>query len=225
MKLVILECDRVPEPLSTIGGQYGDMFVTSFRRVRPDWSFEVINVMDGALPPADPGAAYLISGSRHDAFDDTPWIQALRQWVIDAERAALRVVGVCFGHQLIAHALGGVAGRAAGWGVGRMPAQACQPLPFESADLLVSHQDQVLRLPPQAERLLASDFCPNYAFRTASILGIQGHPEFTPAYARALAEARRERIGSERIDEALATLSDPINADAVLDWLADELTV
>lgn len=223
MKLVILECDRVPDALSYIGGQYADMFVDAFTRVRPNWHFDIVKTRDGVLPPLDTDCAYLITGSRHDAFDDAPWIQALRGWVVEADRAGLRVAGICFGHQLIAHALGGRAGRAGGWGIGRMPAIAVDGLPFSRADLLVSHQDQVLDLPPGSERLISSEFCPNFGFRTRTLIGVQGHPEFKPEYSRALAEARRDSIGSERVDIALATLDGPLNADAVLGWLASEL--
>lgn len=223
MKLRILECDHVPMELSHIAGQYGDMFVASFQRVRPDWQFEIFKTHLGDLPDLDPRHGYLITGSKHDAFDDLDWIAGLRDWVRRAYAARLGVIGICFGHQLIAHALGGRAGRAPGWGVGRMPAQAVVDLPFASADMLVSHQDQVLELPADATRLLTSDFCPNYGFQIGRMIGIQGHPEFNPDYARALAEVRRERIGSARVDQALATLELPLNSDQVVDWLAEQI--
>lgn len=221
--LVIIECDVVPDSLSHWVDEYSNMFVEAFGRLRSAWTFEVVKAHQGHLPALDPGKAYLITGSKHDAFSELDWIQALRDWVVKAYELRLSVVGICFGHQLIAHALGGKTDRAQGWGLGRMPADALIDLPFASADLLVSHQDQVLALPPKAQRLLASDFCPNYGFKVGCMIGIQGHPEFKPEYSRALAEERRERIGCSAVDSALATLDLPLNADAVIDWLATHL--
>lgn len=222
MHIHILDCDRVDPDLLPIAGQYGDMFETAFRAVRPHWSFEHHETIHGHLPPLDPSCGYIITGSREDSFSDKAWVVALREWIVTAHRLNLPVVGICFGHQIIAHALGGRAGRAGAWGVGRMPA-AAKGLPFASADILVSHQDQVLELPQGAEHLLGSDFCPNFGFRCGRMIGIQGHPEFTPTYSAALANARRARIGDERVDQALATLDQPINADQVIEWLATEL--
>ena len=70
---------------------------------------------------------------------------------------------------------------------------------------------------------MGSEFCPNFAFVYKRMIGIQGHPEFTPEYSAALANARRSRIGDARVDEALDTLSKPLNAQAVLEWAADTL--
>ena len=70
---------------------------------------------------------------------------------------------------------------------------------------------------------MSSDFCPNFAFRTGHLVGVQGHPEFTPEYSAALANARRARIGNARVDQALASLNDPLNAATVIEWLATEL--
>ena len=223
MRLHILDCDRVDPDLLPIGGQYSDMFVRAFSQARPDWDFEIHATIDGVLPEIESGAAYLITGSRADSFADDDWIVALRQWIVQAHQAQTPCVGICFGHQIIAHALGGKAERAAaGWGVGRMPAQA-HGLPFASADILVSHRDQVTQLPPGAEHLMGSNFCPNFSFRLGRMIGVQGHPEFTPEYSAALARARRDRIGSDRVDQALASLSAPLNADQVIEWLACEL--
>lgn len=222
MHIHILDCDRVDPALLPIAGQYGDMFETAFSAVRPNWTFEIHETINGELPPLDPDCGYIITGSREDAFSDREWVVALREWIVKANEWQLRVAGICFGHQIIAHALGGRAGRAGAWGVGRMPA-AAKGLPFDSAQILVSHQDQVLELPPGAEHLMGSEFCPNFSYRIGRMVGVQGHPEFTPTYSAALANARRERIGDERVDEALATLTEPLNSEQVIDWLACEL--
>ena len=222
MQIHILDCDRVDPDLLPIAGQYGDIFETAFAACRPSWTFQHYDTIGGELPPIQPGDGYIITGSRADSFSDDDWVAALRDWIRAAEKASVAVIGICFGHQIIAQALGGRAGRAGAWGVGRMPAQT-HGLPFDVANILVSHQDQVLELPPNAQRLMSSDFCPNFAFRTGHLVGVQGHPEFTPEYSAALANARRARIGNARVDQALASLNDPLNAATVIEWLATEL--
>ena len=222
MHIHILDCDRVDPALLDIAGQYSDMFVSAFSACRPDWSFSIVETIHGQLPPIVAGDGYIITGSRADSFSDEPWVVALREWIRAAARADVNCVGICFGHQIIAHALGGKAERAAAWGLGRMPAKA-KGLPFEAAEILVSHRDQVTHLPPNAEHLMGSDFCPNFAFKSGRMIGVQGHPEFTPQYSAALANARRERIGDARVDQALESLKHPLNADHVIEWLACEL--
>lgn len=222
MHLHILDCDRVDPELLHIAGQYGDMFETAFRQCRDHWTYTHYVTIHGELPKIIPGDGYLITGSRADSFSDEAWVVDLREWIGKAHQAGVAVVGVCFGHQVIAHAMGGRAGRAGAWGLGRMPAKATD-LPFDAANILVSHQDQVLALPPGATHLMGSEFCPNFSFRIGRMIGVQGHPEFTPTYSAALANARRARIGDDRVDQALATLNEPINSSAVIEWLADEL--
>ena len=220
---VIVECDVLPEILKGDIDQYSQLFSTAFGQARPDWSFEVVQAHQGQMPPLDPSRLYIITGSKHDAFADTDWIAALRDWVRQAKAANLAVVGICFGHQLIAHALGGRSGRAGAWGLGRMPARAVTDLPIPDAELLVSHQDQVLELPVGATRLMASDFCPNYAFQVDGLIGIQGHPEFTPEHVTALANDRKDRIGLETFERAIASMNKPANGQAVINWLCQHL--
>jgi GMP synthase-like glutamine amidotransferase len=222
MNVHILDCDRVDPALLHIGGEYSDMFISALSPIRPDWQFQVYWPQEGELPEINDTDIYLITGSRADSFSDDEWVAVLRSWLVEADRIQARVLGICFGHQIIAHALGGRADRKGAWGVGRMPAETFG-LPFEQANLLVSHQDQVMELPPGADRVMGSEFCPNFAFVYKRMIGIQGHPEFTPEYSAALANARRSRISDARVDEALDTLSEPLNAQAVLEWAADTL--
>jgi GMP synthase-like glutamine amidotransferase len=87
-----------------------------------------------------------------------------------------------------------------------------------SINVLMSCQDQVLDLPPGAEVLGGTAHCPVGIFRMGRMLGIQGHPEFTPAYAEALLQLRRERIGTERVDKALVTLHTPLHPELLATW-------
>ena len=110
-------------------------------------------------------------------------------------------VGICFGHQLLAKALGGETMKSPkGWGVGKQnhrgEANQVWMVPQgNGAKVLVSHQDQVTKLPAQARRILESEFCPNAMFQLGEhIIGCQGHPEFVPEYSHALMEMRKGRM-------------------------------
>ncbi|HDZ8830608.1 TPA: glutamine amidotransferase, partial [Aeromonas dhakensis] len=107
MRLGILDCDRLdPDLAGDFGPVYSEMFIKGFRALAPGLEFRVWSALDGELP-ADLHEcdAWLITGSRHDAYSDIPWIQALRDWIRRAHDADVKLAGVCFGHQVIAQAL------------------------------------------------------------------------------------------------------------------------
>lgn len=229
-RVALLECDHVDGPLRHVAGDYGDMFLELFAAHAPQLTLERIDVLGGApLPPPDAYDAVLVTGSRHGANDDLPWIDRLAGLLLQLQAAAVPTVGICFGHQLIAHALGGRVERAGvGWGLG---VHRATPTDLGAAalgsarpfDLLVSHQDQVVELPPGAELLATSDHAPIAAFRAGSLLGFQGHPEFTPAYAAALLHSRVDRIPAQVAARAEPTLSAPTDHATVARQLAAHL--
>lgn len=227
MRLAILDADILREALRPKYHSYGHMFVALFERQRRDWTMDVFTVIEGDYPPdIEQYDAVLITGSQYDAFSDTPWVRELRGYVQTLFRAGKPMVGVCFGHQLLAHALGGEAGRAgAGWGLGvmRYPVLAKPSFVDDTAPvaLIISHRDQVNRLPPEAERLLSNDFCPNAAFYIPNrVLAIQGHPEFSVAYARALLQYRKEQLSPEQLAKVEHSFSVPHEGERVGRWMA-----
>ena len=229
-RVALLECDHVDVDLRGVAGDYGDMFTTLLGQHAPELDLTRIDVIGGApLPEVDAYDAVLVSGSRFGATDALPWIAALAGFLRRAHAVDLPTVGICFGHQLIAHALGGTVERAAvGWGIGvhrATPTSAGEhafagPRPF---DLLLSHQDQVVDLPPGGELLATSEHAPVAALRDGSMLGFQGHPEFTAAYAAALMDSRADRIPGAAIAAARPTLEAPTDHGAVARWIADHL--
>lgn len=211
----ILQADEVDAERRAEFGRYPAMFERLLGGVDPALRFETFNARAGELPrQPDACGAYLVTGSRDSVFEDAPWIRRLAAFLRTLRRSRVRAAGVCFGHQLIAHALGGVVRRAdAGWGVGVHGWRLCGS--GEEFRLLAFHQDQVCGLPPGAQRLAGSAFCPNAAFVVDDrMLGLQGHPEFSKAYAERLLHCRRERLGAafapairslaRRTDERLA---------------------
>lgn len=226
MRVGLLECDHVDEPLRALAGDYRDMFTRLLCR---DAGVELVpyDVVAGALPArADECDAWLCSGSRRSAYDDVEWVRRLAAFVVDVRTAVIPYVGVCFGHQMLAHALGGTVERAgSGWGVGvhRVEITAAE-LWMEPAragcSLHFMHQDQVTALPHGAVVVGATDHCPVAAFRVGeTMLGIQAHPEFVPAYADALLARRFDVIGAERVEAARRSLAQPTDEETVAGWL------
>lgn len=225
MRVALLECDHVDDRFRDLAGDYRDMFA---RLLEPQgMTLEPIDVCNGELP-AHPGYfdGYVCSGSRRSAYDDLPWIHDLSGFVADVAGAGVPFVGICFGHQVLAHALGGEVRRAdTGWGVGphetvveRLEPWMDPRLPRPRLQYM--HQDQVVRLPDDATVLAMTDHCPVAMLRVGErMLGIQGHPEFPAAYVEALLNARAERIGADRVDAARRALSTDTDDAAVAAWI------
>jgi len=182
------------------------------------------DVAAGALPP-DVGRhdAYLITGSPAGVYEDLPWIAELSTFIKRAKGRA-RLVGICFGHQILAQALGGhVEKSAKGWGVGlhTYPVVGRQPWMDDAASVSVpaSHQDQVVLQPPDTEIIASSVFTPyaGLAWRDRSAISFQFHPEFSPAYAKALIEHRYDRVPDP--DAAIASLDAPNDNARLGDWI------
>ncbi|MFO7777482.1 MAG: hypothetical protein R6V28_03935 [Nitriliruptoraceae bacterium] len=230
VRVGLLECDHTDPDLRAIDGDYGEMFVRLFAEHAPHLELTRIDLIGGApLPRPEAFDAYVVTGSRLDAVVTAPWVLALGDFVRQAHGSDIPAVGICFGHQLIAHVLGGHVDRAAhGWGVGVHTAEvtpdATSPEIPDRFRLLLSHQDQVLTLPPGAELLATSQHAPVAAFRVGSLLGFQGHPEFSPRFAAALMERRSERIGTEVVAAARRTLDTPTDHAAIARWIGRHLT-
>ena len=225
--LAILNCDRIQAKWVEIYGDYPAMFMTLLAPFAEEVEFEIFDVIQGEYPDAiDDVDGYLITGSRYSAYEQEPWIVRLGQFVEKLNSARKPLLGVCFGHQIIAQALGGKVEKASvGWEVGRgeYPIHvqtASMPSCKRNFSLLVSHQDQVVTLPENAEVLAGYARCPIAAYRLdRHILCIQGHPEFTPAYCRELILKRYDLIGASKADAALATLDIEHDGEWVAEWM------
>ena len=148
MHIGILQTDHVLDQFQGEFGNYPSMFQDLLRSVREDLTFTVYDVQ-AAIPSEIVCDAYLITGSRHSVYDDFPWIQALVDYLKEVLASEKKILGICFGHQLMAHYFGGCVGPAdAGWAVGvHTSAITREPTWMGAApaqvNLVSSHKDQV----------------------------------------------------------------------------------
>ncbi|MDD0975378.1 amidotransferase [Pseudomonas fontis] len=227
LRICILETDVLrPELVDQYQG-YGRMFEQLFSRQPIAADFDVYNVVTGVYPTEDQVFdAYLVTGSKADSFGGDPWIEKLKVFLLDRYQRGDKLLGVCFGHQLLALLLGGKTERATqGWGVGThryvMNAKAPWMNPqVEELTLLISHQDQVTRLPENATVIASSDFCQFAAYHIGDqVLCFQGHPEFIHDYSRALLELRKESLGDKVYRNGVNSLSEEHQGSTVAEWM------
>ena len=231
MKIGILKTDAVRPDWVPEFGEYPDMFVGLLGKVDPDLEFVVYDVEEGVYPEdIDEVDAYLITGSKSSVYEDKPWIGVLMDFVRQLHARKKKLVGICFGHQIVAQALGGRTEKShKGWGQGLHTHTFVETPRWHdggSPDLhiLVSHQDQVVSNPPGARVLASSDFCENAVVQLGDhILTFQGHPEFLPAYSREIMGYRRELIGEEVYASGMASLSQAQEGERVARWILNFL--
>ena len=156
---------------------------------------------------------YLVTGSRKGVYNEDPWIQRLLEMIRELNAMRIKTVGICFGHQAIAQALGGAVVKSSkGWGVGIHTYDVDTLIrddsePREKVALPCCHQDQVVRLPVNARRILSNEFCENAGFTIGDyILAMQPHPEFSAVYLECILRSIEDRLG-EQFAGALASLN------------------
>jgi GMP synthase-like glutamine amidotransferase len=223
MKVAVLETGVPPHPLEDEFGTYPDMFA---QLLGPDFQLQTYDVQKGEFPDRTSHDAFLITGSPAGVYDPLPWIEPLFEFIRSANAA--KMVGICFGHQAMAQALGGqVIKSPKGWGAGLHNYDVVRPQPWTNGEQRIaipaSHQDQVVVQPPGATVVAASDFTPfaalSYANRPA--ISFQFHPEFSPAYAKALVEKRFDRVNDP--EAAIASLDQPNVTLKVGGWMRNFL--
>jgi GMP synthase (glutamine-hydrolysing) len=173
---------------------------------------QVCSVFEGeTLPAPHETNGVVVTGSAAMVSDREPWADGTAEWLRDAVETGVPILGICYGHQLLAHALGGRAGpNPRGREIGTVDlsltdAAANDPLFSEMPtriDVQATHLECVIELPPSARLLASSSLDPHHAFRVLGrpVWGVQFHPEFSAAITRAYIEAKRHDIQAEGLD-------------------------
>jgi len=234
MKIGILDAFP-PEELKTVNWNNTpvDAYIRFFESVRAPFEYQGYRVSEGDFPESlDVCDAYLITGSPQGVYDSQPWIADLERFIQDSYQAGKKLVGICFGHQILAHALGGHAEKSEkGWELGLHSFEinthkAWMTDKPDQCSLYFVHQDQVMHLPPEAELLGANDFCPNLLYTIDNkALGIQGHPEFTTEIMREILEGKEEKVDAEVHQNAVNSLDRGAPDNKLLaQWIVNFLT-
>jgi len=172
--------------------------------------------------------AYLITGSPAGVYEDKVWIQDLSNLVQKAYKEDVPLVGICFGHQMIAQALGGQVEKfSGGWGIGLKELEFYQRPswmgndPVEKGDFYFCHQDQVMELPEGAERIAGNQFCQNGMFVIGKkVFALQAHPEFTPKVMEKSVDFLADTVGDDQVIEAAKQrYQDDHDGDLAAHWI------
>ena len=195
----------------------GEKFAAMIQSRRSNWRCDWFWACKGALP-SDPDAfdGFIVTGSPASVTEDAPWMLALTAFLRDRLSDNTPIFGACFGHQLIARALGSAIVRNPdGWGHGRLDVRQVGDAPWlgavpETFSLYGSHIEQVDVAPPGADVVLRGPGCPVAGFaRGCTLFTVQHHPEMSPEFIAALVEEYADYVGDEVTRAARASLSQP----------------
>lgn len=225
----LLVCDTFTDDLrAKYKCEYEDLFIDALLDVDKDLSFVAYPVYRGILPSSVQQCdGWLITGSKAGVYEQLPWMPKLEAFLKEAYEADAPIIGVCFGHQILAHSLGGKVEKSdKGWGLGLQQYDLLEPIAgLEGAmDLYAIHQDQVVIVPDEARVFAKTDHCPNagllYNRRAVSF---QPHPEFSKEMETDLINRNKGGIISdEQADQALQSLElKPAQGRAVMSYMVD----
>lgn len=234
-RLGLLTCDFVPDDLRDRFEDYPVMFDAAIASADVDVEWRTYRVYDEELPGAiDECDGYITTGSRSGAYDKDAWISLLEQFIQQLVGSQTPLVGICFGHQVIAQALGGEVEKSVkGWGIGiqhhtigdNIDCAWMEPT-MQQFTIPVCHQDQVISLPGGACLLASNGHCENFMVQfNDTMLGLQGHPEFHPNYIEVLLELRREIITGQVREDAVRSLASEHDNARIMKWIANFLGV
>jgi GMP synthase (glutamine-hydrolysing) len=210
-RILVVKTGAALDPVRSRRGDYEDWIVAGLGVARRD--VDVVPVHEGApLPdPAGP-AGVVVTGSAAMVTSREPWSERTAAWLAEAARAGTFVLGICYGHQLLAQGLGGAVGpnpRGREMGtvkLDRTPGTRDDPLlgVLDDASLVhTTHVECVLELPPGARRLATTRLDRNQAFAVGPrAWGVQYHPEFDADVMRGYIDARADVLRLEGLDPA-----------------------
>jgi GMP synthase-like glutamine amidotransferase len=226
MKINILLCDTFDGQLPEDIPDYVYLFRQLFGKLDDNLYCEIFDVRNDIYPTLQSDELYLVPGSMASAYEDTCWVKTLIEFIRAMYAEGVKMAGVCFGHQVIAQALGGRVERAQqGWGMGVRSSEIIDPralnfFPDGRMNLLYNHHDQVVELPPRARCFARSGFCPVEGFYIDdNVVTFQGHPEYTSEYNRYQLANHSAGEPEDVITKALASLNRKTDSLAAAKWI------
>lgn len=226
MRAGLLVVGHVDPASVHVAGDYAELY----QAVLGPFGVEVVpyacdkGVLPASLRECD---GWICSPSRLSVYDDVAWLRDVEDVLRALVREERPFVGICFGHQLLAQALGGEVRRAeVGWGVGAQDYRLLARPWFVTEDvdtitLLASHQDQVVSVPDGAVRWAEAGYCPNGGMLVGErAWTLQVHPEFTPELVDHLLAGRVALLGQDVVDRARASVRRPLDRELVAAWMA-----
>ena len=190
---------------------HGNQHTTRNFRRELDADLVEFDVNSGQLPPHTDFDGLVVTGSRSSVYWDEDWIEPLIEYIAEAAADDVPILGVCYGHQALAEALGGRVAGMDDFELGYNTVEQVDDDPLfkginEEFTVFTSHGDAVIELPPGA-KLIARNEYSVHAFRREHCWGVQFHPEYDIKTAQDIAESKRERLGDEQVDRVLADIS------------------
>ncbi|MCJ8337243.1 MAG: type 1 glutamine amidotransferase [Pseudomonadales bacterium] len=219
MKIGILQTGHVVEPLRSKHGNFNTMFEKLL--AAEDFEFVSYPVIDGHFPAsAETADGWLITGSASSSYEQLDWIVELEDFIRSVYARSIPIVGICFGHQILAQALGGKVEKfTGGWSIGNQQYQLHNSA--ENPRIVAWHQDQVTQLPEDAQCIGSSDFCENaFLLYGKKAYSVQAHPEFSVEFAKDLMALRRENLPAELVQAAAANFDADLDTAAMAETIA-----
>jgi GMP synthase-like glutamine amidotransferase len=235
MKIGVLAAGITPDELLEQHGSYADMVVNLLKTTEQDFQFEIFDVrLDDFPSDLNEFDGWAITGSKNNVSENLPWMSKLKQLILNAKDNGQPMVGICFGHQIIADALGGKVDRYnGGWGIGLHQYAITGDWEFVPTDMNsfainAVHQDQVVEKPASSKVFASSDFCKNAGLvYDGFAITLQAHPEFSIDYEQDLITVRKGNTFPEQLsDEAIEDLkleSSKTDSLEVAKWLGQFL--
>lgn len=227
MKIAILQCDNVMEKYQEDFGNYPEMITDLLTSVENNLNIGIFDVQKGEYPQnIHDWELFITTGSKASVNDDEDWIIDLIEFTKLLGVTKKKLMGICFGHQIIALARGGsVAESDKGWGIGIASNNILIQTDWMDNEqhelkLIVSHKEQINQLPQGAMVIAESDFCPYFMVQWDDhFLSVQGHPEWNKLYSKTLMNDRRNIIPVKRIEQGLTSLEENINNQQFARWI------
>ncbi len=227
LKVGLINCDCLTPQVIEQYGDYPNMFRRLLTLVSKDITLKIYNAVAEELPQNTAECdVYLISGSQFSVCDQEPWIASLLSFIQVLWSKKIKTVGVCFGHQVMSKALGGIVNKAPnGWGMGLVNTmlvhQQSWMRPYQKTfNIYMSHQDQVLTIPEEGMALAKTQHCPYSMIQFSDIfLSIQGHPEFNQNYMQFLIDKRKHIFQQAIYQSFIESLSNTPDTTLLATWI------